>query len=267
MFDHHLWNLYILNPLTLERIDLPRPRSIFSERFKPNLRYNPSCLWIDDITKDYLVFWGTDYYVFFTKKGNDTWRIVNHELYGQIVYNHKDEKVYTYASFGQVYVWDFSGDIPLLDGYPPHHDIYNAFNAKHSSSEDTLCWYLTSNFDECIATTVSGQVLQVCYSLQDPKYQFYIYKSDPLRQKKWVQVDSLGDEALILGMGFTVIANDIPGIKRNSIYVSGYDYARDDPNHIFVYDLTTRTVEPLPQCIFSSIRFSDARWFFPDLTL
>lgn len=125
MFDH-LRNLYILNPLTLERIDLPHPLSIFPKNFKPGLSYNLGCLWVDDITKDYLVVWIIDCNIVFTKKGDDKWRYVSQDLllgrYEQIVYNHKDDKVYTYAHtyappFGRVYVWDFSGDIPRQDGY------------------------------------------------------------------------------------------------------------------------------------------------------
>ncbi|KAG2333335.1 hypothetical protein Bca4012_017020 [Brassica carinata] len=81
----------------------------------------------------------------------------------------------------------------------------------------------------------------------------------------WEVVDSLGDEALILHMGITVVAKDVPGIKRNSIYFSGLDGGSTNPHHIFVFDLTTREIEPLPQCVLSSIRFSDACWFFPGL--
>lgn len=66
-----------------------------------------------------------------------------------------------------------------------------------------------------------------------------------------MKVDSLGDEALIYDMGITVVPSGVPGIKRNSIYFSGVQ--------IFVYDLTTQKMEPMPQCVFSSIPFSDAR--------
>ena len=51
-------------------------------------------------------------------------------------------------------------------------------------------------------------------------------------------------------MGITVVAEDIPGIKKNSIYFSGLDNGSTNPDHIFVFDLTTSEIEPLPQCSF-----------------
>ncbi|KAH0939291.1 LOW QUALITY PROTEIN: hypothetical protein HID58_006752 [Brassica napus] len=66
-------------------------------------------------------------------------------------------------------------------------------------------------------------------------------------------------------MGITVVAKDIPGIKRNSIYFSGVGDGREDPDNIFVFDLATQNIQRLPQCVFSPIHFSDARWFFPGL--
>ncbi|VVB12272.1 unnamed protein product [Arabis nemorensis] len=135
-----------------------------------------------------------------------------------IVYNHK---VYTYAPFGDhVYVWDLSGDVPRQDGYL---DTFNACSFDPSSS----CF---------IATTSSGQILFVHFFEQHSKWQFHIYKSNPVRPNKWVKVDSLGDEALILDIGFTVVANDISGIKRNSIYFSGRNYVMEDLilDHIYL---------------------------------
>ncbi|CAF2069373.1 unnamed protein product [Brassica oleracea] len=106
---------------------------------------------------------------------------------------------------------------------------------------------------------------EVPLSMVDSRWQFCIYAYDPLTKTR-ERVNDLGDEALILDMGFTVVAKDIPGIKRNSIYFSGInmDHQSKDPEHIFVYDLGTQTTERLPQWVVSSVGFSDARWFFPD---
>ncbi|CAA7060188.1 unnamed protein product, partial [Microthlaspi erraticum] len=114
-----------------------------------------------------------------------------------------------------------------------------------------------------VVSRVSGQVLKVACAVQKSKRWFFlVYRMHPI-DLNWEVVDSLGDEALILDMGITVIAKDIPGIKSNSIYFSGLDYGRNNPDHIFVFDLNTHKIETLPLCVFSSIPFSDARWFFP----
>ncbi|ESQ55667.1 hypothetical protein EUTSA_v10027445mg [Eutrema salsugineum] len=266
MYDH-LWNLYVLNPLTLERIDLPHSVSIIPKNFKGDMRSVPcymrskAYLWIDDITKDYLVIWTIHTKMFFIKKGDKKWR--NCGLLGnceQIVYNRNDHKFYiTYSLTSQVTVWDFSGDIPHNDGdllpfVPVWIEEVYWYRLRY-------CYMRTQ-----IAITVSGQVLcVVCIFLQGCEWLFPIFKLDPLRQR-WVRIDSLGDEALILDMGLTVVAQDVPGIKKNSIYFSGLDHLSKDPNLVFVYDLTTKTKETLPHCVSSSIGFSHARWFFPDYT-
>ncbi|KAL1211354.1 F-box protein [Cardamine amara subsp. amara] len=117
-----------------------------------------------------------------------------------------------------------------------------------------------------IALTVSGEVLKVANAvLKSKRWFFCISKMNPIK-RCWEVIDSLGDEALILDMGITVVAKDITGIKRNSIYFSGLDCNRDNPDHIFVFDLTTHKIEPLPPSVFSSILFYNARWFFPGLS-
>ncbi|KAG7547167.1 F-box domain [Arabidopsis suecica] len=261
MFDH-LRKPYILNPLTLERIDLPQSLFIHHYMSKQDGRCNRSaCLWIDDVTKDYLVVWFIYNIIVFTKKGYDTWRLVQTSeirMYDQIVYNHKDHKVYTYVPYGHVYVWDFSGDGPPKDGY--HLPV--SFVDREIEKGDRFYREKYLNYKIQIATTLSGEVVLVEIMHRLTSWQFRINELNPLT-KRWVKIDTLGDEALILDMGFTIVAKDIPGIKKNSIYFSGLNHPIKDPKHIFVYDLTTHTMEPVPECVFSSMFFSDARWLVP----
>ncbi|XP_010467965.2 PREDICTED: F-box protein At2g05970-like [Camelina sativa] len=220
-----LMHLYIINPLTAEKIDLPDTQS-FSLGC---LQYDQACFRIDNKTKDY------------GPKGDNKWHdLPPFEFYEDFVYNHKDQKLYLHNDL--VDIWDLSGD---------------------NLQDDELYWEKLRNFKTRIAVTVSGDILMVSSIVQHCKtWYFRIYKTNQVGGK-WVKIDSLGDEALIYDMGITVIANGIPGIKRNSIYFSGVDHGEKDPHHIFVYDLTTQKMQPLPQCVFSSLPFSDARWFFP----
>ncbi|CAH8386753.1 unnamed protein product [Eruca vesicaria subsp. sativa] len=260
----HVRNLYIINPLTLERIDLPQYYSLSKHLIRqPRL----ACLWVDNITRNYLVLWVLYDHMVYTRKGDGRWRTASTDRVGepkQIVYNCKDHKVYFTTELSWiVFVWDFSDDIPKENQnlLPFDVAIYDLFD--EGTVELSKYFY----FRRMIATRVSGQVLVVTCMVQDSIWQFRIFEYDPLTTS-WEKADDLGDEALILDMGFTVVAKDIipAGLKRNSIYFSGSDHYKKDPDHIFVYDLGTRTTEHLPQSVVSSVGFSHARWFFPDIT-
>ena len=72
----------------------------------------------------------------------------------------------------------------------------------------------------------------------------------------------MGDEAIILDLGITVLAKDQEGVISNSIYFT------DEEIHwygteIFVFNLDTKKVEQLPLLVSSSASFSRARWFLP----
>ncbi|XP_013595025.1 PREDICTED: putative F-box protein At4g17565 [Brassica oleracea var. oleracea] len=264
MFDQS-WNLYIVNPLTLEIIDLPH-----SSLSKEDITRQPwlACLWVDKITKNYLVVWILHDRMVYTRKGDGRWRRTTSlfpaaRVAQQIIHNSKDHKVYIAPDISlRVFVWDFSDDIPRQNGY-----ILPFYVGRDALVDGgTIDWGRGYYFRRMIATSVSGQVLLVACMEQDSIWEFRIYAYDPLT-KTGERVNDLGDEALILDMGFTVVvAKDIPGIKRNSIYFSYFniDHQSKDPEHIFVYDLHTRTTERLPQWVVSSVGFSDARWFFPD---
>ncbi|CAN7109058.1 unnamed protein product [Brassica rapa subsp. narinosa] len=243
----HFQNLYIINPLTLERFDLPQYSSLSKVLIRPP---RLACLWVDKITKNYLVVWNLHDRMVYTRKGDGGWRRTACLCpAAQIIYNSKDHKVYIAPDLSwRVFVWDFSDDIPRQNGY------ILPFDVERDALVDAIDWNMGFKFDIMIATSVSGQVLLVACMVQDSRWQFRIYAYDPLTNTR-ERVNDLGDEALILDMGLTVVvAKDIPGIKRNSIYFSGFniDHQSKDPEHIFVYDLGTQTTERLPQWVVSS---------------
>ncbi|XP_010489633.1 PREDICTED: putative F-box protein At4g17565 [Camelina sativa] len=100
-----LMHLYILNPLTGERIDLPDTQS-FSLGC---LQYDRAWFRIDNKTKDYLVVMLRS--CVFTKKGDNKWHdLPLFEYYEDFVYNHKDQKLYLHYASDLVNIWDLSGD-------------------------------------------------------------------------------------------------------------------------------------------------------------
>ncbi|KAL0710039.1 hypothetical protein Bca4012_017017 [Brassica carinata] len=187
----------------------------------------------------------------------------------QMVYEHTSQNLYVIRYCNPIEVWSFSGDDPqqIFENYPPdgRYFFWDFLPDRSKDKELYLKEYVASSLYIAVST-VSGQVLKVVNLLQkSKKWLFRVYKMHPV-ELTWEVVDSLGDEALILDMGITVVAKaDIPGIKRNSIYFSGLDSGRNNPDHIFVFDLTTHEVELSPQCVLSSVHLSDARWFFPGL--
>ncbi|KAG7575637.1 F-box domain [Arabidopsis thaliana x Arabidopsis arenosa] len=275
-----MWNLNILNPLTGERIGLPLTESFVHEKARPRLKTSIACLWVDEKSKDYLVVWSMSHtFMVFTKKGSNTWRrLINNVGWAEsdehMVYNHKAQKLYVYRNAEAVSIWCFSEDDPrrvfeakysnsIGVHYGDFLPVFTKDNVSQWTEEEDV--YLREFVDGWvnIATTVSGQVLKIASTVQRSKrWLFSIFKPQGLTNR-WDRMNSLGNEALIFDMGITVEAKDIPGVKRNSIYFSGVGYGRNNPDNIFVFNLTTHMIEPLPQCVFSSIDFSDARWFFP----
>lgn len=119
-----------------------------------------------------------------------------------------------------------------------------------------------------LVVTVTGKPLRVKSIIRSDSdvWSFRIYKMNS-SNSNWKKVTSLGDEAILLDLGITVLANAKDGIKRNSIYFNGvYDrYDRDwSEKDIFIFNLDTHEVERPHRSICSSIQSSDARWFVPN---
>ncbi|CDY10910.1 BnaC01g15250D [Brassica napus] len=107
-------------------------------------------------------------------------------------------------------------------------------------------------YDSSIAVKTSGEVLLV---ESDPRSRtwFRLYKKDPDVEDPdhachtVTEVHSLGGEALLLDLGFTVPANKALGIKPDSIYFTRHFR----PCHCSPRDLDI------------CMNLMDARWFLP----
>ncbi|KAF3591203.1 hypothetical protein DY000_02027040 [Brassica cretica] len=115
-----------------------------------------------------------------------------------------------------------------------------------------------------VVVTLGGDVLIVRSKNPHRSYSwnFRIFKMDSSNEEtKWEEIFSLGDEAIILDLGITVLAKDQEGVTSNSIYFTAHEMYRFGAD-IFVFNLDTNKVEQLPQLV-SSVSFSEARWFLP----
>lgn len=124
------------------------------------------------------------------------------------------------------------------------------------------------NFKCCLnnlVVTVDGDVLIVNSVPESMSYiwNFKIYKMGLSKGSKWEEVVTLGNEAILLELGITVLAKDMEGIKRNSIYFNCSDLINlYDENEIFIFNLDTKKVKQLNQFVCLSVQCY-ARWFLP----
>lgn len=265
--------LYILNPLTRDRINLPplesrkcdiifspqevrlfcqgdqqsrRESALTEEICDLSSKDEKSVLWVDERSKNYLVVWSHgDCCLFFSKKGDNVWRMFPYVgISGLWDFVCKGLMLYMYTRLSLIEIYDFSGDSPLA-----------LTHALFSCPSRFLSGYTI----ERIAVTTSGEALMVrIYNIRKTFRSFYVHKKNHATNK-WDEMASLGDQALILDLGITVSAKDVQGFKSNSIYFSGVSFGT---NHIFIYNLATHKVEPF---MASTNKFFDARWFIPDV--
>ncbi|CAA7031018.1 unnamed protein product [Microthlaspi erraticum] len=263
------YNLYMVNIFTKDRINLPPMESqlgsIKIERTKDDelriisnkgygyesKRFNiPSfVLWIDVKTKDFIVLWGLgEFCVVYSKKGDTSWSQIpkSSDCY-QMVY--KDHKLYSSRYYGYSFkIFDFSADTPR-EAF--HDDTYHTRYRRLRGGAKFV-------------VTVSGDVLRVERMFSESGIlSFIIYKvySSLGFLKDHEEVDSLGDEAMLLDLGITVLASDIEGIKPNCIYFTGY--RGRNTTDISLYNIETQKMELLRKFDCSSAQFSRARWFLP----
>ncbi|WZZ75798.1 hypothetical protein YC2023_087168 [Brassica napus] len=215
--------LYILNLLTLERINLPISCGSYD-----------TILWIDERSKDYLVI-GEDLAYF--KKGDNSWKKISDQLSGSqkgMVF--KDHKLYALTE-EELRIFDFSGEFPLQVS--------------------------RVNVGGCVKL----EIKKIGGMRSPAPWEFYKLRrmSNVMDSSngniKWKEIFSLGDEAIILDLGITVLAKDQEGITSNSIYFTAHEMDWFDTD-IFVFNLDTNKVEQLPQLV-SSVSFTEARWFLP----
>ncbi|XP_010450643.1 PREDICTED: probable F-box protein At4g22165 [Camelina sativa] len=299
MADH--WSdLYILNLFTHEWIYLPPVDSqvgttkverttsrgqfcISNENDEPhhrprkfkgiNMVLHSPAFWIDEQTKEYVVLWGLGKWcLVYSKKGDTFWsQIQIPQGYfadvSQMVY--KDDKLYylllNRRTGGCIKIFDFSREIP--------HETFHCGVAVDPS----LLHPVTTTSDSWrirrtkLVVTVSGDVLKVEQLFKCEQrvklWSFRVYKvcSSDFYNKHDEKVDSLGDEAMLLDLGITVLANDdIVGFKRNSIYFNDIWYEKKT-TQICVFNLETQEMEdPLHKFVCSSEQqLARARWFLP----
>ncbi|KAL1201745.1 putative F-box protein [Cardamine amara subsp. amara] len=202
------------------------------------------------------------------KKGDNSWKqIPELSLSGieecfNMVY--KDHKLYC-LNFYKLKIFDFSGEIPvqvfkisvrgyiqMLEGFMRLPGIPLKDQMAHHKDD--------------LVVTVGGDVLIVksVRPSMSKIWNFQIYKMGSSKGKKWEEIVSLGDEAILLDLGITVLAKDVEGMKKNSIYFNATDYYDEhDRNIVFIYSLNTKTFEQPHQFVCSSIPCSNALWFLP----
>ncbi|WZY75609.1 hypothetical protein YC2023_021993 [Brassica napus] len=100
------------------------------------------------------------------------------------------------------------GDFPVVLTHPPYPFYYPP------------CFLPDFRINR-IAFTTSGEALMVrLYDIDISSRSFYVHKKNHATNK-WDEMTSLGDQALIFGLGITVSAKIVQGLKSNSIYFSG----------------------------------------------
>ncbi|CAN7140568.1 unnamed protein product [Brassica rapa subsp. narinosa] len=127
-------------------------------------------------------------------------------------------------------------------------------SGRSSFKEITRPFPMLSCYESCdssIAVTTSGEVLLV---ESDPwnRSWFRVYKKDPYLERPdfachtVLEVDSLGGEALLLDLGFTVPADDALGIEPDSIYFTRHyrpSQWKGRDLDICVYNLATKSLK------------------------
>ncbi|CAL9226400.1 unnamed protein product, partial [Arabidopsis halleri] len=262
------YNLYILNLFTRERIELPSVESqlgmvkvertiddgfhiIQDERKSQYMSIRSPVFCIDEESKDYLVLWGLgDRCVVYAKKGDTLWnQIPNTSDSSDMVY--KDHTLYFLSNAGTFQILYLSGERDNKT-FKQVHFLRNPWCVAKTK----------------LVVTVTGKVLEVkrTWIPESRTWSFGVLKiSSSGLLKKYKNVDSLGDEAMLLDLGITVPANENDqGFSRNSIYFSGsHEKSTSD---IFLFNLETQKMELLHKFDYSSLQLSRARWFLPCFT-
>ncbi|KAG7552686.1 F-box-like domain superfamily [Arabidopsis thaliana x Arabidopsis arenosa] len=249
-------------------------------------------LWVDEKKKEeYTVVWFFDTganYIAFCKNREDHYRTiptrfnVRRELRGISDMVLRGDILYVYTIRRYIRVLDLSGQ----EGYNDvvsNTDLLSPFYPASPPSSDDETTYDGAFSRHNIAVTTSGEVLLVESIVYDdssdskiPTIGLRLYKKVPnpdpdefiYRPKVSVEVDSLGDEALLLDSGITVPADHTLGIEPNSIYFTRHDRLRNcklkpscRARDIFVFNLETKNVTRFPSL--SYLEAKDARWFLP----
>ncbi|KAH0870964.1 hypothetical protein HID58_077986 [Brassica napus] len=196
---------------------------------------------------------------------DNSWKKISDQLSGSqkgMVF--KDHKLYALTE-EELRIFDFSGEFPLQVSRVNVGGCVKLEIKKIGGMRSPAPWeFYKLRRRSNVVLTLGGDVLIVrskspCMSCS---WNFRIFKMDSSNGNiKWKEIFSLGDEAIILDLGITVLAKDQEGITSNSIYFTAHEMDWFDTD-IFVFNLDTNKVEQLPQLV-SSVSFTEARWFLP----
>ncbi|CAL9239774.1 unnamed protein product, partial [Arabidopsis halleri] len=278
-------NLVIIHVLSEKTIHLPSLESIRSKTSKIKRvgdrkfeRDDSGCifdelssdvvrglLWVDKSGSEYVVVWFFDLpghaYISFCKKGDTHYTDIplyypdDHWLDGLSYMVLGRDRLYISTSRRYVKVLDLSGPQGFFK------DI------TEGGKPFTMLSY--HYWDSSLAVTTSGEVLLVD-SNPCQRSCFHVYKYNPDVEDPYyasntvLEVDSLGGEALLLDLGFTVPANDTLGLEPDSIYFTRhYRPCECSPRDldICVFNLVTKTIKRFPGL--DDMNLMDARWFLP----
>ncbi|KAF8101398.1 hypothetical protein N665_0206s0074 [Sinapis alba] len=255
--------LYIFNLLTHERINL-LPTTTSDQRLDSPI------LWIDNKTKDYLVIGDTLVYL---KKSHNSWKQTISQGIQTEDMVYKDHKLYCLTTNDELCIFDFSGEFPLQVSRVSCLEEGECVKLEKRGLmvrlPPRIPWHVQEvRMRKNVVVTVRGDVLIVRSEspFMSEKWNFKIFKIDYSSSKGLMEeIVSLGDEAILLDLGITVLAKDHQGLTSNSIYFTGDEINWYD-TEIFVFNLHTNKIEQLPQLVSSSVSFSRARWFLPSFT-
>ncbi|CAH8353478.1 unnamed protein product [Eruca vesicaria subsp. sativa] len=281
-------DLYILNVFSSERIRLPPLETVKSSLYKlerlggdkglfiereatfskglclatKDLR---AVLWVDEKKRDYVVVWGFEAcpYLRFWKKGDVRYREIS--THGDVRYQSLNNMVLKGYSLYVQTEWSSIRHL-VLSGRDIFEDVWTIYWPQMRT--DVLFGtgvYKVSSYSNKMAVTTSGELLMVktkAYESTSERHRmFHLYKR---LDNKFIEVDSLGDEALFLDLGITVPADHTLGIEPNSIYFScdeHFVHKRVSCIDICVYNLATKTIKRFPSL--SNLKLKDAQWFLP----
>ncbi|CAF2026464.1 putative F-box protein At5g66830 [Brassica napus] len=218
----YLYNPYIFDLLTRQRINLPS--------FESDYGLISPVLWIDEKTKDYLVIGMFDEdNAVSIKKGDTSGKPITqlqfpciYECYNMV---YKDHNIYCLDHY-KLTIFYFSGHVPSQVFEISVDGCVNRTVAGAIRHPGTIpCKRYLACYKNSMVVTVDGDVLILNSVRESMSYiwDFKIYKMGSSTGSKWEEIFSLGDEAILLELGITVLAKDIEGIKRNSIYFNGSD--------------------------------------------
>uniref|UniRef100_A0A0D3A5K9 dolichyl-diphosphooligosaccharide--protein glycotransferase n=1 Tax=Brassica oleracea var. oleracea TaxID=109376 RepID=A0A0D3A5K9_BRAOL len=226
-------------------------------------------LWVSESGKEYVVLWLFDLpghsYMSFCKNGDTHYTDIPlvfddyafHKFDGLSDMVLCGTRLYVSTSRRFVRIFDLSGpqgffkDITGQTPFPmlSHHDYA---------------------YDSSIAVTISSGEVLLVESDPSSRTWFRLYKKDPDVEDPdhachtVTEVHSLGGEALLLDLGFTVPANKALGIKPDSIYFTRHFrpcHCSPRDLDICVYNLATQSLHRYHNL--NKMDLMDARWFLP----